>query len=80
MFEVEYFQLTATDASNRYVGLAGVPLSADNVAMDTVGGTAQSLNGDFGVDGTKIKWSDASYALYNQLSAFDNIRVIYDKS
>jgi len=80
MFEVEYFQLTPTDASNRYVGLGGTPISASNVAMDTIGGTAQSMNGDFGVDGTNIKWSDASYALYNQLSAYDNIRVIYDRS
>jgi hypothetical protein len=80
MFEVEYFNLTPTDASNRYVGLSGVPISASNVAVDTIGGTSQALNGDFGVDGTNIKWNDASYALYNQLTTNDNIRVIYDRS
>jgi hypothetical protein len=81
MFEVEYFTLTPTDASNRYISLSGVPVSSGNVAMDTIGGTAQSLNGDFGVDGTKIKWDDATnFALYNQLSAADNIRIIYDRS
>jgi len=80
MFEVEYFQLTPTDASNRYVGLAGVPISASNVALDTIGGTAQSLNGDFAVDSTKIKWDSSAYGLYNQLNSGDNIRVIYDRS
>lgn len=80
MFEVEYFQLSASDASNRFIGLAGVPISASNVAMDTIGGTSQSLNGDFGVDGTKIKWDSSSYNLYNQLSTNDNIRIIYDRS
>lgn len=80
MFEVEYFQLTPTDASNHYVGLAGVPITASNVALDTIGGTAQSLNGDFGVDGTNIKWDNTNFGLYYQLSTADNIRVIYDRS
>ena len=80
MFEVEYFKLSASDASNRYIGLAGVPISASNVAMDTIGGTSQSLNGDFGVDGTIIKWDNTSYKLYDQLSTFDIIRIIYDRS
>ena len=83
MFEVEYFTLGTggTDASNKYVPLAGTPLSASNVAMDTIGGTAQSLNGDFAVDGTKIRWD--GYGLdgtYGQLLNGDNIRVIYDRS
>jgi len=80
MFEVEYFTLSPTDASNRYVGLSGTPLSANNVALDTIGGTAQSLSGDFAVDTTKVKWDSTSYGLYTQLSAGDAIRVIYDKS
>jgi hypothetical protein len=80
MFEVEYFQLNSTDTSNHYVALAGTPLSPTNVALDTIGGTAQAINGDFGVDGTKVKWDSTSYTLFSQLNDGDSIRVIYDKS
>lgn len=80
MFEVEYFTLSSVDASNRYVDLTGTPVSALNVALDTIGGTAQALSGDFGVDSTKIKWDSTSYNLYNQLGTGDILRVIYDRS
>jgi len=79
-FEVEYFTLNATDSSNRYISLAGTPLSSNNVAMDLIGGTAQALTGDFGVDGTDITWDGVSYGLYNMMSSGEKVRVIYDKS
>jgi len=82
--EVEYFQLTAPDATNKYVTLAGAPMDALNVAMDTIGGTAQARNNDFGVDMTTaspttyIRW--AGYNLDGQLVTNDRIRIIYDRS
>ena len=79
-FEVEYFTLDATDSSNRYVLLGGTPVSDDNVAMDLIGGTAQALTGDFGVDSSKVKWDNTSYNLYSQMASGDKVRVIYDRS
>jgi hypothetical protein len=80
MFEVDYFTLDATDSSNRYVSLSGTPLSLTNVAVDLIGGTAQALDGDFGVDGTRVKWDNTSYGLYNLIGENDHIRIIYDRS
>jgi hypothetical protein len=82
MFEVDYFTLDATAVLNRYVVLSGTPISALNVAMDIVGGTAQylSVDGDFEVDGSKVTWDNTNLALYNQLDVNDRIRVIFDRS
>ena len=80
MFEVEYKTLDATDASSRFVSLNGQPITADNVALDTIGGTAQALNGDFAVDGTNVKWDSTVYNLYSKLSVGDKLRIIYDRS
>ncbi len=83
MFEVEYFTLSGTDATNEYVRLGGTPISSTNVALDIISGTAQALadgSGDFGVDGTRIIWDTTSYALNGQLATGDKLRVIYDKS
>lgn len=80
-FEVEYFTLSPTDATNGYLSLAdGTPASATNVAMDLIGGTAQMLDGDFAVDGTVIRWDSTSYNLYGLMATGDKVRVIYDKS
>jgi len=83
-FEVEYFTLDSTASANKYVELSGTPAVSDNVAMDLIGGSAQALNGDFGVDTssipTRVVWNDASYALYSLLAADDKIRIIYDRS
>lgn len=79
-FEVEYHQLSPTDASNKYLDLTSVPVSAQNVALDLISGTAQALNGDFAVDGTRIKWDSTTYGLYDDLAAGDKLRVIYDRS
>jgi hypothetical protein len=79
-FAVDYTTVSAADAVNRFINLSGTPLSPSNVAMDMIGGTAQALTGDFGVDGTRIKWDSSSYGLYNQIASGDNIRVIYDRS
>jgi hypothetical protein len=79
-FAVDYTTVSTADAINRFISLTGTPISATNVAMDMIGGTAQALTGDFGVDGTRIKWDSPSYGLYNQVASGDNIRVIYDRS
>jgi len=79
-FEVEYFTLTLTDKTNEYVLLGGTPVVPNNVALDLIGGTAQALSGDFGVDSTSVKWDDATYNLNGVLAEGDRLRVIYDKS
>lgn len=79
-FEVEYFTLDATDSSNRFVVLSGSPVISDNVALDSIGGTSQALNGDFAVDGSTVRWDNTSYNLYSLLALGDKLRVIYDKS
>jgi len=79
-FEVEYFDLDSTDSSNKYISLNGTPLDSNNVAMDLIGGTAQALTGDFGVDGTKITWDNTNYNLYDSMDSSDKVRIIYDKS
>lgn len=79
-FEVEYFTLTDADATNEYISLDGTPIVSDNVALDLIGGTAQALSGDFGVDGTHIEWDNTSYNLNGVLATGDKLRVIYDKS
>lgn len=79
-FEVEYFQLSAGDISNKYVDLSGTPVDSDNVTLDSIGGTAQAITNDFGVDGTRVRWDSTSYALYNQFQENDRIRIIYDRS
>lgn len=80
MFEVEYKTLSVTDALNKYVSLDGIPITPNTVALDTIGGTSQYLSGDFGVDGTVVRWDSTVYGLYTQLSATDKIRIIYDRS
>lgn len=80
MFEVEYFTLSSTDATNRFVELDGVPVTANSVALDLIGGSAQARDGDFAVDGTNVKWDSTVYDLYPMLATGDKLRVIYDKS
>ena len=87
-FEVQYFTLDSTDATNMYVSLDGVPVSGRNVALDIISGTAQMLEltsgvpaNDFGVDGTRIRWDSTVYNLYDStLIPGDELRVIYDRS
>jgi hypothetical protein len=78
--EADYYELDSTDVANKYVDLSGTPTVTDNVAMDLIGGTAQAINGDFAVDGTRVKWDSTSYNLYSQLGVGDKIRVLYDRS
>lgn len=80
MFEVEYFTLGPSDATNEYVALGGTPVTSNNVALDVISGTAQALTGDFGVDGTNVVWDSTSYNLNGQLASGDKLRIIYDKS
>ena len=81
MFDVYYRALTAFDASHKYISLDGVPTSPANVALDTITGTSQALNGDFFVDGTTIKWQGMGLdGTYGRLSEGDVVRVLYDRS
>lgn len=79
-FDVEYFELTSTDATNEYISLSGTPVVGDNVAVDLVGGTAQALSGDFGIDGTRIVWDSTAYNLNGLMATGDKVRAIYDRS
>ena len=79
-FETEYFTLTGTDATNEFLELVGTPVVPDNVAVDLVGGTAQALTGDFGMDGTRILWDNTSYNLNGLMATGDKLRAIYDRS
>jgi len=86
-FEVQYFTLDSTDATNMYVSLDGLPVSERNVALDIISGTAQMLEytsgtptNDFGVDGSRIRWDSTDYNLYDStLIPGDQLRVIYDR-
>lgn len=81
-FHTQYVTLSPTDASNRYIVLDGTPVSAVDVALDTISGTAQALNYDFYVDGTSMRW-DGSTAYHMgdaTLIAGDMLRIIYDRS
>jgi hypothetical protein len=80
MFDVQYYTLSSTDATNRYLNLDGTPSSYSNVAMDLIGGTAQGLVTDFTVSGITVRWDYSSSLLYNQLSTGDNIRIIFDRT
>jgi hypothetical protein len=73
-------ELSYADSSNMRFSLDGTPVSPMNVALDLVGGTAQAINGDFGVKGNQIVWDNSSYALNAWLSTYDVVRVIYDRS
>ena len=79
-FDVEYFTLTGADATNEFLELTGTPIVPDNVAVDLVGGTAQALTGDFGMDGTRILWDNTSYNLNGLMATGDKVRAIYDRS
>lgn len=87
-FDVDYFTLSGTDATNKYVTLTYPPTSPVNVAMDIISGTAQHLfgvpagdtTGDFFVSGSTIRWDATNYGLYNSFNTGDRIRIIYDRS
>lgn len=79
-FEVFYHQLDSADSTNKFFVLNGTPVGTDNVALDLVGGTAQAVNNDFAVDGTRIKWDNTSYNLNSLLVTGDQVRVIFDRS
>ena len=88
-FTVDYFYLQPSDATARYVLMTGTPKDTSNVALDVVGGTAQTLltsdsTKDFycAADSTRYRvgWDNTMYSLYSQLASFDRLRVIYDRS
>lgn len=79
-FTVVYRTLDTTEASNEQVVLAANPSSPTQVAMDLIGGTAQSLNGDFGVSDSTVRWDSTAYNLNGMLLLGDKIRIIYDCS
>ena len=73
-------QISNPESTAGSFALDGTPASSYNVALDLIGGTAQSLNGDFGVDGTRIVWDSTAYGLNGELATNDIVRVIYDRS
>jgi len=80
-FDVEYFTLSGTDATNKYVNLQdGTPVSSMSVALDVIGGTAQAYTTDFVVSGIKVDWSGRGLDTTGTLLTGDMLRVIYDRS
>ena len=82
-FEVEYFTINPTQSAAKSVDMTGTPVDTADVVMDLIGGTAQAINGDFGVDSTtdsttRVKWG--GFNLDGTLTTGDNIRLIYDQS
>jgi len=79
-FDVNYFTLSGTDATNKYVTLDGTPVSSSSVALDVIGGTAQMYTTDFIVSGITVDWSGRGLDTTAPLVAGDLLRVIYDRS
>ena len=79
MFEVQYNTISPSEASAKMFALDGSAITY-NVALDTIGGTAQALTGDFALDGTMVRWDSSTYGLYTQLAQNDVVRVIYDRA
>ena len=76
--KVEYKTLSPTDISNGYVVLTGMPVDG-TVAFDIISGMAQAQSTDFGVTDATVLWNNG-YLLNGDMSANDQIRIIYDKS
>lgn len=72
---VEYFTLSSTDATNKYVTVSNTPASPARVMLDVIGGTAQEFNVDFTVVSNQIRWN--GYALDGILTTGDKLRVWY---
>ena len=70
----DYFTITATDVSNKYVTLTRTPTSPSEVALN-VGGTPQIYNTDFYVEAKLLKWDGK--AIEPDVAEGDKFRVVY---
>lgn len=74
-YQVEFFNLSATDIANKQVTLAQVPVDPEKVSVDPIGGPSQAYLTDFIVTGNVLDWSGRG--LETALVSGDVIRVIY---
>ena len=76
--QVEYFTLTGTDITNKYVTLASTPAVAADVMLDIISGTTQEESVDYQMDGgnpDRLDWD--GLGLDGELAIGDKIRVMY---
>lgn len=72
---VEYFTLTGTDITNKYVTLAHTPFESAKVILDIIGGGPQVYGSDYFSSTNQLNW--AAMALDGLLASGDQLRVIY---
>lgn len=76
--KVEYRTITPTEITNKYLTLANLPLSAQDVKIDLkFGGGPLFYSEDFVVIGDQISWN--GYDLENILEEGDKLRIVYSK-
>jgi len=76
--QVEYFTLTSTDITNKYVTLGNTPTVANSVIMTVKGAPSQYYGDDYQMDGTntdRLTWD--SLSLDGILEAGDKLAVVY---
>jgi hypothetical protein len=72
---VEYFTLSATDITNKYVTLANTPFQSSKVILDIISGSAQEYGVDYYSTTNQVNWD--SMTLDGLLASGDRLRVIY---
>ncbi|MEM4385373.1 MAG: hypothetical protein QXD03_02360 [Candidatus Anstonellales archaeon] len=72
---VEYFTLTSTDISNKYITLTNTPSISNAVRLDVKGAPPQFYNDDYIVSGNTLSWN--GLGLDGLLVEGDKLRVIY---
>lgn len=75
---VEYIAINSDHVRKQYAPLSFIPDPADctNVAVNVVGGTAQTFGVDFYIEDSKVKWDNGMINL-DELEAGEVLRVIY---
>ena len=75
--QVEYRTISGGEATAKSLTLSATPLSAANVMVDMVQGSAQEYSVDFTVSGTTLSWSGLGLDLIVGLVAGDKLRIQY---
>lgn len=75
--QVEYRTITGGEATAKSLTLIATPISAANVMVDMIQGSAQEYSSDFTVSGTTLSWSGLGLDLIVGLVAGDKLRIQY---
>lgn len=75
LYDVEAYELTGTDISNKYVTLPNAPYETDKVRLVPIGGIEQYNSVDFEVTGSQVSWDSLGYE--SLAEAGDIILVVY---